>query len=207
MQLHTISVVITANYHNPSILNNDFLVNNRIVPSDWEVDEAVSTPAVSVVRYKNGINWLVDQQRLDISKEYSIQFENHDDGEIHGLAASYVRMLKHVPYQSIGLNCVVSVANEDPLQWMTKKFLSAKSYSEDVVMVPRFLIKTDGALLNLGFGESSPQFNSTHAKSVIIQCNYHFDGPFESVEDMTKILSGWRDAKSIITSRLSEALK
>ena len=57
--LHTVSVVVTAEFHNPSILNPDFLVSREIIPADWVVTEAVTTPPVSVVRYNNGIQWVV----------------------------------------------------------------------------------------------------------------------------------------------------
>ncbi len=33
--LHTVSVVVTAEFHNPSILNPDFLVSREIIPADW----------------------------------------------------------------------------------------------------------------------------------------------------------------------------
>ena len=33
--LHSMSVVVTAEHHNPSILNKDFLINSGIVPQDW----------------------------------------------------------------------------------------------------------------------------------------------------------------------------
>lgn len=206
VRLHTVSVVVTANYHNPSILNNYFLVNNKIVPDNWNVVEAVSIPAVSVMRYGNGINWLVDQQRLDISKEYNIPFEDHADDTIHGLAAAYVRTLPNVPYRDIGLNCVVSIENGDPLQWMTQKFLKPESCPKDVMMVPQFIVRTGEAVLNFRFGDGLPQFNDKQAKSIVIGCNHHFTGPFKSIDDMLQILSGWKDTKNTIAYRLGEVL-
>ena len=53
VRLHVASVVVTANYHNPSILNNDFLVKNDIVSDGWKVADSISTPAVSVIKYDN----------------------------------------------------------------------------------------------------------------------------------------------------------
>ena len=53
--LHSVSVVVTAEFHNPSILNPDFLESKEIVPSDWTGTEAITTPQVSFVRYENEI--------------------------------------------------------------------------------------------------------------------------------------------------------
>ena len=54
--LHSVSVVVTAQFHNPSILNPDFLVSRQIVPEGWAVAETLTTPPVSVVKYENGIS-------------------------------------------------------------------------------------------------------------------------------------------------------
>ena len=66
--LHSVSVVVTAEFHNPSILNPDFLTSNEIVPPDWTVTEAVTTPPVSMVRYDNAIQWIVDQSNLTVTE-------------------------------------------------------------------------------------------------------------------------------------------
>ena len=58
---------------------------------------------------------MVGKQRLDNSKEYDVPFVDHVDDRIHDLAEAYIRRLPHVPYQGIGLNCAISVPNEDPL--------------------------------------------------------------------------------------------
>ena len=207
VRLQAVSVVITANYYNPSILNNDFLANNKIVDSNWKITETVSTPAVSIIKYDNGISWFVDQQRLEISKEYDVLLEDHADSDIHRLAVEYVKILPYVPYQHIGLNCVVSFKNEDSLQWMTKKFLKTGLYKNDVVMVPRFVIKTDKGMLSFSFDDGTAQHDGKPTKSLIIQCNYHFAGPFQSNMEMIDILSGWKDIKNAIASRLSEVLR
>lgn len=164
------------------------------------------TPAVSTIKYDNGINWLVDRQRLDISKEYNVSFEDHDEDIVHRLAAAYVKILQHVPYQNIGLNCVAYIENEDPLQWMTRKFLKAESWPKGTVMMPRFTIKTGKTALNFSFGKGLPQFDGKQVRCIIIECNHHFAGPFKSIEGMLQILSGWKDTKSIIATKLNEVL-
>ena len=62
-RLHSVGVVVTAEFHNPSVLNRDFLVSKRIVPEDWEVTEGFTTPGLSVLSYDNGIQWTLDQSK------------------------------------------------------------------------------------------------------------------------------------------------
>ena len=54
ISLHSVSVVVTAQFHNPSILNPDFLESREIVPADWTVadstvDGAVDDSAITMV--------------------------------------------------------------------------------------------------------------------------------------------------------------
>ena len=69
VSLHSVSVVVTAQFHNPSILNPDFLASREIVPADWKVAETLTTPPVSVVKYENGVEWSVDQSRLTVAEQ------------------------------------------------------------------------------------------------------------------------------------------
>ncbi len=205
--LHSVTVVVIAKFHNPSILNRDFLANNNIVDSKWETVETISTPAVSMIQYDNGIKWLVDQQILDISKNYNVPFTDEHEDEIHRLAASYIKKLPHVSYQAIGLNCVVSIENNEPLQWMTQKFLKSEQLDNNIEMIPRFIIKTDKATLNLNFRWKTMRRGDKKTPSVVIDCNLHHDGPFDSVESMEHVLTGWGRAKNIIESKLNEILE
>lgn len=205
VQLHNVGVVIAAKFHNPSILNKDFLENKGIVPKNWETTETISTPAVSVIKYDNGITWMVDQQTLEISQECDVLFKDHGDNKIHDLATSYVKILPHVPYKSIGLNCIVSIANENPLQWMTQKFLDVKLRTRDITMMPRFVINTDNGVLNFSFGDGTVRRDGEQTRSVIVECNHHFAG-LSSVKDAQHILGTWENSKNIITSKLKEVV-
>ena len=72
--LQQVSVVVTAEYHNPSILNPDFLVSREIVPGSWNVIESLTTPAASVVRYDNGVHWVLDKQKLNVIHTQGARF-------------------------------------------------------------------------------------------------------------------------------------
>ena len=106
--LHSISVVVTAEYHNPSILNKDFLVSKGILPHDWETTLAITTPQVSVLQFQNGIQWTVDQMRLVVAERCECPLQAQSDYVVHGLLDAYLERLPHVPYRSLGLNWTLS---------------------------------------------------------------------------------------------------
>ena len=93
--LRSVSVVVTAEFHNPSILNPDFLKTQEIVSADWTVAETLTTPPVSVVKYNSGVEWTLDQSRLTIAENRGPAF---DDGyRVHRLAVAYLQRLPYVP--------------------------------------------------------------------------------------------------------------
>ena len=111
-RLHSVSVVVTAEFHDPSVLDRNFLVSKRIVPEDWEVTEAFSTPPVSILRHGNGIQWTLDQSKLTVTEDCNSSFQ--DEYRVHSLASNYVAVLPNVPYRGLGLNCVVSMQRDNP---------------------------------------------------------------------------------------------
>ena len=119
--LHSISVVVTAQSHNPSILNRDFLVLQEIVPESWEVIEAVTTPAVSLIRYKKGIQLVVDEEKLTVVENCKSSFQ--DEYLAHTVVNAYLEKLPHVPYRSLGLNCRIAMRQEGPPDWLMASLL------------------------------------------------------------------------------------
>lgn len=206
--LHAVSVVVVAEFHNPSILNKDFLVAEEIVPNDWDVADAISTPAVSVVNYENKISWTVDQQRLQVAKEYDLPFQEYTDTDIQDRAALYAEKLPRVSYVSLGINCKVSIIRENPLQWLKERFLKPGSWDKRLYIMPRFTINLDDKSrlnLNVASGQSS-QGKSDQRSSVIVDCNLHYGGPFESVSQIRSIMSQWPNSKKNISAVLNDIL-
>ena len=210
--LHSVSVVILANAHNPSILSPSFLESNGIVPKDWKVVETATTPAMSFIRYDNGVQWTVDQQRLTIIDKCNISFYEKYDGRIHQLAKSYVEKLPHVSYLDLGLNCVVSTVRKNPQQWVTDQFLKTNSYGAKLTMTPKFSIELDGHVLNLEIvsGSTSHNNNSNNdnppSNSVIAHCNFHYDKLSDSALLCEKI-SGWNGTQKNISGVLCKILE
>ena len=61
------SVVIVANSNNPTLLNQDFLYYNGIVPNEWPLSKdirPVVTPAVSKIVFENGFSVTAELNRI-----------------------------------------------------------------------------------------------------------------------------------------------
>ena len=202
--LRLLSVVILGEYHNPSIVNPDFLVSNDIIPKSWRTIETVTTPGLSVLRYDNGIQLIVDPNRLTISKECNEPFLKHNKSNIHSIAAKYVNKLPHIPYRSLGLNCLVSTVRDDPKRWLTKRFLKPHSRTSDLYMIPKFIIDIGEKTLNLNFTDR--QTPSGKNSEVVIDCNTHYNGPFNS-ESLCEKLNEWPACQKNIKAKLDGLLQ
>ena len=201
--LRSLSVVILGEYHNPSIINPDFVVSNNIIPKSWKIVETITTPGLSVLRYANGIQVIVDPSRLTILEERNEQFLEHNSSDIHSVAAKYVNKLPHIPYRSLGLNCLVSMTRDDSKRWLTERFLKSYPWASKIYMMPKFIIDKKEKTLNLNFTyrHTSPDENS----EIVIDCNTHYSGSFTS-ELLCEKINEWpacqNDVKTMLTTFL-----
>ena len=207
--LHSVSVVVTAEFHNPSILNHSFLVSEGIVPSEWECEDAIATPPFSVLRYSNGIQWIVEQSKLIVTEMTETSFQ--DSYLVHELASTYLEKLPHVPYRSLGLNCELSIGYDSPQHWLKQQFLNP-GFPFDVDLntlsiVPKESLGTSEAQLLLTFNVRDVKRGTADPKSsVVIDCNVHLEGPLDSPGLRTEIQK-WPYAQEHIVSVLSKLLE
>ncbi len=207
--LHSPSVVVTAEFHNPSILNPDFLRSQRIVPMDWEPKLAITTPQFSNVQYGNGISWTVDQSKLTVVENCESQFQQAY--LIHGLVVWYLRRLPHVPYRSLGLNCVVAVRKRDPQRWLTKRYLRDGSWlkGDPAVesMIPKFILEApSGSRCFLSLDAGTSNFDGSQPQpAVIATCNLHHDGPYDS-DSLCHAIDLWPQRQDFLIAALRQLL-
>ena len=209
LRLHQVSVVVTAKFHNPSILNRDFLVLQGIVPGDWEVKESVITPPVSVVRYGNGIDWTVDQSRLEVVEKCGGEFR--DEYVVHRLVDAYLEKLPHVPYRSLGLNCKVSMAINDSRHWITDRFLKQGAWLDGeprvLSMMPKFAVDASDAVCHIALNDATiERLGGGHESAVAIDCNVHHAGPVD-VSGMRDAIARWPARQDLIVRSIEKLLK
>ena len=104
-----VSSVVVANAHNPSILNHDWLVNNKVLPSvdgGWEfVEPPFTTPPLSRIRYQNSISIALEPVRLTITAQtMEANVPTDPDRVVASLADAYIATLEHIPYSAVGSN-------------------------------------------------------------------------------------------------------
>lgn len=205
MWLHSTSMVILAESHNPSTLNRDFLVLHDIIPEEWTVTETLVTPLLSVIQYDNGIRLQVHGRRLEISKECDLPLCDYTDDWLYGIATSYVDILSYMPYQGLGVNYTVSVVYQNPSEWITKRFLKFAPWDEKFYMTPRFSIDMTGAKLNLDIHSKEVSRKGDSYSSVVVDYNLHYDGPFDTASLCDRI-HGCTDNKRQIADVLGKIL-
>jgi hypothetical protein len=197
VRLHNVSVVVTAEFHNPSILNPDFLASHGIVPADWTVADTLTTPPVSVVKYENGIAWTVDQSRLTVTENCGPTFQ--DSYRVYALVNAYLEKLPHVPYRELGLNYQVSTLQSNPRSWLVARFATDWIRNEPKVygMKPEFALDMGDALCNIAFAgatrDNSPCVDAT--------CNVHHHGPLD-VADLRAAIARWAERQEFVASKL-----
>jgi hypothetical protein len=120
------SIVVSGETHNPTILNPDFLAIRNIVPEEWEwstADQVVTTPALSVVSYTNGLSITVEPNKLQIIDPEVRVSDGPLSSKAAEIARRYVSTLPHVRYTAVGINFFSAVEVPKPDTYLKDRFL------------------------------------------------------------------------------------
>lgn len=191
----SVSAVVAAQLHNPSILNHDFLLINSIIAKDWgDPTEYMSTPPFAQLAYAaKSIRFILQQERLMITK--ATEGEIPDIADILSTAKMYVKTLPHVKYTAVGINSTMTVEFEKggATQTMTERFLSS------VLQAPQLVPSTFSIQLrydlqkneqiNLSYG---PREGSDGSDRIECTANYHV--PAETASNRIDAVIGILDA-------------
>lgn len=208
--LGTVNVVITANNHNPLFLDPNALASKKIVPTDWTVLESGTTPEAALIRYANGVEWLIDQSRLQISESCDHSFK--DDYLIYGLADAYLEKVPRVPYQNLGLNYLVTFAQDNPRQWLLERFvpsyLRSKNNIDVFAMLPRMFFDMGSTLrsickLEINIGSIQGQSDND---AIVININIDHGGPLNT-DNMRAAIGLWKEKQDFLISTLDAIFK
>jgi len=121
------SIVVLAQANNPSFLHPAALSADGIVPKEWELADApICTPAVSVVKYKNGIVFTSELSRLMIRDDMPRQTT-----PISRLAAAWFEKLPTVHFSDVGINFGGFVECSNPGEWIIERFLKKGPGNDD----------------------------------------------------------------------------
>ncbi len=111
LEMLNASVVVLSDGNNPKLLNHDFLARNKIVPEEWNVQDIVITPPFSNIIYKNGVQFIVELNKLQILAAKPEQIDC--DRDLPKMVTDYLKVLPHVSYLGVGVNFVFVLKNID----------------------------------------------------------------------------------------------
>lgn len=122
-----VSCVVTANAHNPSILNPDWLKANGILPEDlsWDLaGPAIVTPPLSHVGYQNGVAIVLESGKLSITLRNVQSYDGsiNPSDVVREIGERYITVLPHIPYGAVGNNCKIMLEREDASQKLIRAF-------------------------------------------------------------------------------------
>ncbi len=207
--LTSFSVVIVAQNHNPTLLNPDFLKTNNIVTGERKVVEALTTPPVSIVRYKDGLSITLELQKLQILQPASSAFADH--WETPKVAESFVKTLPHVSYTSVGLNWMGVLTQMDPSNWLKDKFINPGLRNNK-----KFPLQSAGISLQYPFDSETNcnlrleagdvrDFSGSVVSGITVNANYHHDAK-DGADAICKAIRRWKSRQKHLIRVLKDIL-
>lgn len=201
LDMLNVSVVVTAEAHNPSILHPSFLRAQHIVPDDWEVAEPpLCTPPLAIVKFRNGISFTVETGKLQILHNFPRAAEA---SPVPGLASAYVAALPHVHYNGVGLNFAALLPERDASTFLSQRFLREGPWNDETNRLQsvglRLVYSALGARLRVEADAGSVRrVDRTEAKEgVVVAGNYHFkadsDGVGEAIDQFARASEHFSD--------------
>lgn len=211
LKLLSFSIVVVAEYHNPTILNPDFLARNNIVPDDWGWklgEDCFSTPPLAQVKYENGVSLLCEQSKLQVVD--GSESVDPAGSPVDVIAVSYLRTLPHVRYTGLGVNFKAMIPCEQPSRVLMDRFLQDGPWSnpeqrlEDMGLRLVYAIDHGRLRLSLDAGEVRSEEMQDVQTAILAGANFHHDlpgdAPVDQVERIVKRKSEyWERFQSMVS--------
>ena len=204
--VHSVSVVVTAEFHNPLMLTPHFLTTSGIVPPEWKPKETMNVHLLAKVDYENQFHWTMTQDSLVVAQEWNGPIAK--SYTVHELVSKYLKEVPHVPYRSLGLNCVMSILCPEPTRWLKDRFFDVV-WPDDLgtlELEPRLVITTADVTTNLSIKSGQAKREEEEFEdAVIIECNVHHQGPLNS-NDLIAAIDQWGNRQNFIAAALNHLL-
>ena len=206
------NVVVLARFHNPSVLNPDFLRNNKIINKSWKETEVVTTQAFSQIKFQDkGVTIQAVPEQLQIKHEVLGDFPEKTPA--CNITKQYLRNLKHVNYTSVGLNWSAAFPKSGAEEWLVNRFIKSSKWA----------IKGEsslaGANITLKFKKDEVVYSFTLSskidlkisdkepfEAVMIDVNAHHPGPY-NMKEIVKVIDGWKEAQTFAQEQVERLLK
>ena len=183
MNLHLVefSIVVAAQNHNPTILNPDFLIQNRVIPSDWKLSgPPITTPPFASVQYDSGVTLIVEPNKSTVTDQSSDRDPLTSD--ITEIAKKYVQALQHVRYTAVGINFDLFLEVPDVNSFLKDRFLKPGPWNNADRTIEKFstkfVYKLEDGVFNLPFGAATldvvlEENTKKTLRGILFKANFH----------------------------------
>ncbi len=209
-----LAIVVSVKTQNPTILNEDFLTQTGIIPSDWKIArEPIYNDRVGQIVFENGFSIVAQPDRVMFLEAVGDKaIDSISAGEV---AQKYVATLKLADYQAVGINFRSYVAYNSPeaaSDYINTQLLAGGSwqqYGTGVRAALNLVYDLSERQLNLSINDASIQFPEQLATPVVLFAgNFSYDVSKISTGDrVTKIaglISNWQQDLSEYTALITE---
>jgi len=210
--------VVVASNHNPTILNPDFLVRNRIIGDDWDwklADDPIATPVFARVSYESGFSITAQPERVVFSETDIDRIP--DKSPLGEVAAAFVETLPHVTYKAVGVNPKACLPFRD--EGEARAFISERFFKEGPwleygqlqgnSMKLVFDLSEGMFLLSIDTGQADSK-EAGALEGVILQGNVHHDvtgtNPDAVIPTLREAIQNWRRDYELFMSFLRNEL-
>lgn len=209
-----LAIVIAVKTQNPTILNEDFLKQSGIIPSDWKLArDPIYTERVAQIVFENGFSIAAQPDRVMFLE--AVGDKPIDSINAGTVAQKYVNTLKLADYQAIGINFRSYVAY--PNEALASQFISTQllangswqSYGESFKASLNLVYDLNTRQLNLSINEASIQFPDQLATPVVLFAgNFSYDIANLSIEERVKKIDSnignWQNDLAAYTELINE---
>ena len=120
IELAGVGVVLGADPHIPALLTPEFLSESKIVPSEWVVQESMSSAhgPLSQIAYEN-LFFQLDDDVLRVFEKCELGFETNYD--VFEVALKYLDKSSG-SFHTVALNMGMYIIDDQPSEWIGDKF-------------------------------------------------------------------------------------
>lgn len=217
LQFGQLDIVVIAQKHNPSILNPDFLLRNKIVQEDWgweaDTNSTLSTPQFSQVSYTCGVSIQAVMERLIFTSKSAVHFD-----AVCAVAVAYVNTLPHVSYTAFGINPtghVLAASAAEAVSFLLGKVMRGEAF-RSFAGGPSggecaYIFNLEGCRLSLKITCGAVGPKSERKPCMIFNGNFHRDLLGEDVDDRLRDLisgiKGWSKDQAFFADAVKSCLK
>ena len=173
------NTVIIASSHNPSILSPEWLKKHKL--TEESAKTFVNTPDFSLFKSES-FQIIIDRQRLQITSKKK---DKYSLMSLARITKQYIKLLPHIPYQSLGINFVWEIQNKKDKVFDIKTTINKKKFNlvfkdHKIDIGSIIYAKMPAYRLKMVF---QPQDN----QHFIVDCNFHYDISKYSIDKILKI--------------------